>query len=305
MASATKAKKNPKSVAKNGKAPAKPGEKRSMPRSVSPLLTQDEALKKLVAVKSLVCTIEQRQMTQCWAIFDVVGFGEGHMTNRFTPEAMDQMAIKQAGEDVVLAPRVPHQEMMGHAHIIKGRRRFEDNDTNQYGFKALALKKSLARGVFRAKLHRNMKDFASFIDVDGPYSGLIPIEGPPPTLDRRHVTLHGPNPVTSLAYRPMFHTWRCKVHVGFYPLLINIKTITTAFQLANDLVGVGSNRVENWGECGQFRVNKITVLANEEGWRPAHYHVTEEKDGVIDYEEVRPAGVLLPGTACSTTGVTT
>lgn len=213
------------------------------------------------------------------------------LVNKAREDAILAMEDKQQGKAArKKPPRIPVQEFVDSSHICVGRYHTDWIDKNVYGFPVVGIKKAAVAAAYRfGDAANKVSNMGSFF-IHGPYDGLTPIvaTGGPQlmevrlTTDRREIARRNGDDVqaavptmrrdfvvipagrtASIAYRPQFFPWSMELEVKYCPNFISRDSLIDAFHLAGQCIGIGSWRVENGGEKGQFEIAGYVELSSD------------------------------------------
>lgn len=219
------------------------------------------------------------------------------LLNKAREESLLKMEEKQTGQaQRKKEPRKPKQEFIESCHICRGRFDLDWLTKNLYGFPAVGIKKAMATAGFRYGDAANKKDSMGAFFLHGPWDGLVPIVNPDskpgkekrakldlvphdaisPTMRRDFVVIPAGR-IGSIAYRPQFFPWAMDIDIRYCPNFISLENVVNYLYLAGQCVGIGSWRIENGGDKGQFKLSG-TVEQLPDDYQPP-IHVTKEATG--------------------------
>ena len=174
---------------------------------------------------------------------DIVG-ATSLKVKRFDEKTQDDIAKRQEGvAKAKKEPRNPHQEYE-RARILDSKKR----DC----VKAIWFKKAIAAMGGYFGIPRGSLEQAVYVDGD-----LIPIKysGKKPTMASDRVRVgQGVMAKTSLAYRPEFFNWSCRLRIGFDTTVLTPHQVVSLLAHAGMKNGIGEWRPQKGGDHGRFQV---------------------------------------------------
>jgi len=174
---------------------------------------------------------------------DIVG-RTSLLVKRFDEKTQDDIARKQGGNaSRTKAPRVPEEECE--------RARIK-NTKGEDCVKAIWFKKGMAAMGGYFQIPRGNVEQGVYVVGD-----LIPIKftGKKPIMNTARVRVgQGGMAKTSLAYRPEFPGWSCKLRIGFDASVLTPHQVVTLLAHAGAKNGVGEWRPQKGGDYGRFDV---------------------------------------------------
>lgn len=164
------------------------------------------------------------------------------LVKRFDEKTQNDIAEKQGGTaSRTKAPRNPAEECE--------RARIK-NEKGQDCVRAIWFKKGVAAMGGYFGIPRGSIDQAVYIAGD-----LIPIKSAKPVMNTARVRVgQGGMAKTSLAYRPEFQGWSCKLRIGFDASVLTAHQVITLLAHAGAKNGVGEWRPQKGGDYGRFDV---------------------------------------------------
>lgn len=174
---------------------------------------------------------------------DIVG-RTSLLVKRFDEKTQNDIADKQAGTaSRSKAPRNPPEECE--------RARIK-NDKGEDCVKAIWFKKGMAAMGGYFGIPRGNVEQGVYVTGD-----LIPIKyaGKKPTMNTARVRVgQGGMAKTSLAYRPEFPGWSCKLRIGFDASVLTPHQVISLLAHAGSKNGIGEWRPQKGGDYGRFDV---------------------------------------------------
>jgi len=167
------------------------------------------------------------------------------MTNRMSEDAEQAIITLQSGEPKARtkAPRDPEKEYQAAIH---------KTSDGKNGIGAWQFKKALAEGGYRIFGEKmTFIEAAITIRASDP-TGVIPLDAPPPEMDKRWGRLQGK--ATTMLYRPRYMPWKLDLPVAFESDIIRIVDLVNLVTRTGFSVGVGAGRRI---EMGRFEVVAI------------------------------------------------
>jgi hypothetical protein len=164
------------------------------------------------------------------------------LVKRFDEKTQQGIEDKQAGiASRKKEPRNPKEECE--------RARIK-NDKGQDCVKAIWFKKGMAAMAGYFGIPRGNVEQGIYVLGD-----LLPIKSQKPVMNTARVRVgQGTMAKTSLAYRPEFHSWSCKLRVGFDAAVITPHQVVSLLAHAGSKNGIGEWRPQKGGDYGRFDV---------------------------------------------------
>ncbi len=164
------------------------------------------------------------------------------LVKRFDEKTQQGIEDKQAGiASRKKEPRNPKEECE--------RARIK-NDKGADCVKAIWFKKGMAAMAGYFGIPRGNVEQGIYVLGD-----LLPIKSQKPIMNTARVRVgQGTMAKTSLAYRPEFHGWTCKLRVGFDAAVITPHQVVSLLAHAGSKNGIGEWRPQKGGDYGRFDV---------------------------------------------------
>lgn len=178
------------------------------------------------------------------------------ITHRFSEAAQAKITEKQQKKaKTAREARDPDAEAKAGLYIIS-------EEEERFGLPTISFKKAMADAAYRFLGEKSTKGVKGTVFVRSDHGKLTEINSPGWQLRTDRVKI---GQAYDLRYRPQFFPWDCVLTIDYDTSVYARDQIIQLVQYAGMSIGVGDYRVERGGDCGQFQVTRVELLAPDVG----------------------------------------